>query len=158
MKIKEDIIKQLNDLLEGPLWLDESFKKKINNFPEELVFIRPIPELHSVGELISHITVWIDACIDRMNCIHNGLSDNDADDWRTNEILSKKGWPVLKEDFYKAHRRLIAYVETCTDDFLDQKYHVSEFTNKDVLFGLIHHDAYHLGQIGLTIKLLKSKA
>lgn len=155
MKIKEDIIKQVHDLLEGPLWLDESFKKKLMFITDDLAFTRPLPEIHSVAELISHLTVWIEACLDRMNCVPNTLKDNDEDDWRTNDVLRMKGWPVVKEDFYRAHKRLMEYTDTCNEEFLSKKYHNSEFTNKDILSGLIQHDAYHLGQIGITIKLLK---
>ncbi|PBQ31293.1 hypothetical protein CNR22_05780 [Sphingobacteriaceae bacterium] len=155
MKIKEDITKQLNDLLEGPLWLDENFNKKLAGLTDDLAFTRPIAEVHSVAELLSHISVWIEACLDRMNCIANTLKDNDENDWKTNEVLRKKGWSVLKKEFYRAHQRLIEYIDTCSEEFLSKKYHLSEFTNKDILFGLIHHDAYHLGQIGITIKLLK---
>ena len=155
--IQEDIIKQLKDLLERPLWLDENFKKKIATLSEREALRRPIPETHSVGELLSHLTVWINACLDRMEGKANDLKDNDANDWKTNALLSTKGWPVIKEEFFGAHHRLIAFIEKCDDDFLNKKYHVSEFSNKDIFFGLIHHDAYHLGQIGITIKLLQAK-
>lgn len=92
-----------------------------------------------------------------MNCVPNTLNDNDEKDWKTNDVLRVKGWSVVKADFYRAHERLMEYADTCNEDFLNKKYENSEFTNKDILFGLIQHDAYHLGQIGLTIKLLKSK-
>jgi uncharacterized damage-inducible protein DinB len=157
MRTKEDIIKQLQELQEGPLWLNENFKKKLAPIADELAFKRPLPEIHSVAELISHITVWMDACLDRMNCIPNTLQDNDVNDWKTNETLMQKGWTVLLEEFYKAHRRLIEFTDTCGDDFLNRQYQTTDFTNKDILFGLIQHDAYHMGQLGLTIKLLRAQ-
>ncbi|MBA3681270.1 MAG: DinB family protein [Bacteroidetes bacterium] len=157
MSVNNDIIKQLNDLVNGPLWLDENFKKKITGLSESDAMRRPIAEIHSVAELISHLNVWINACVDRMSGIPNDLKDNDLNDWKNNELLSDFGWDNLKNEFFSAHNRLVELTKTCDEEFLNKGYQSSEFTNKDILFGLIHHDAYHLGQIGITIKLLKLK-
>lgn len=156
MKIKDEIIIQIQNMLHGPLWLGESFSKKLNKLPETLAFERPLAEMHSVAEQVAHLTVWIEACIDRMNCISNELKENDPNDWKDINLLRQKGWSQIKEEFFKAHARLSSFADTCDDLFLNGKYQIDEFTNKDVLFGLIQHDAYHLGQIGITIKLLKA--
>lgn len=153
--MKQDLIKQLHDLLHGPLWLDEHFDKKLNSISAEEAFINPIPGLHSVAELLSHLNVWLRACMDRMTGIENELQDNSPDDWKTNEQLKADGWEVLKEEFFDLHDELIRLIEVSDGSFFEQPYHGSEFTHQDVLYGLIHHNAYHLGQMGLTIKFLK---
>lgn len=89
-KLIKNIVAQFQDIQEQELWLDENFKKKINNLPAGMAFIRPLPELHSVAELVHHILIW-----------------------RKESILKLKG--------------------------------------------LIHHDLYHLGQIGIVIKFLNLK-
>ena len=153
-----DIAKQLQDLISGPLWLDENFRKKIDGLTEEEAFTKPLPEIHSVAELVSHLYVWIKACMDRMNGLENDLKDNDANDWKANDDLKKQGWHQLREDYYRQHEALVKLAQNSDEAFLGKKYQQSGFSYKDILHGLIHHDAYHLGQIGITIKLLRRPA
>lgn len=108
-----------------------------------------------MAELVSHLHVWIKACMDRMNGVDNDLKDNDENDWRADEDLKQQGWQQLKEDFYRQHEALVKLAQSSDAAVLNKKYQQSDFTYKDILHGLIHHDAYHLGQIGITIKLLR---
>jgi uncharacterized damage-inducible protein DinB len=156
--MKEDIIKQLKAMLHGPLWLDEHFDKKLNSISGQKAFVIPHPNLHSVAELLSHLNVWFRACMDRMNGIENGLKDNSPDDWKSDERLKIKGWEALKTEFYNLHDELIRLIETKEASFFEQTYHGSSFSHKDILYGLIHHNAYHLGQMGLSMKFLKQHA
>lgn len=155
--MKQDLIKQFQDLLHGPLWLDEHFDKKLSSISAEEAFLNPLPHLHSVAQLLSHLNVWLRACMDRMTGIESELKDNGPDDWKSNTVLKTDGWDVLKEEFYDLHDELIRLIETSDDAFFEQLYHTSGFTHRDVLNGLVQHNAYHLGQMGLTIKFLKNK-
>lgn len=47
-------------------------------------------------------------------------------------------------------------IENEPDDFLEREY-VDGYKFKYLLEGLIHHDLYHLGQIGIVIKFLYTK-
>ena len=62
----KDIIRQLEDAENGDLWLDENFEKKLAQVSGEQAFSRPLPELHSVAELLSHLIVWRRVNIRRM--------------------------------------------------------------------------------------------
>jgi len=62
----EDMIKQLNDLHDGDVWLDETFAKKFEQINETDAFTRPLHDLHSPAELISHLIVWRRAVMDRL--------------------------------------------------------------------------------------------
>lgn len=155
--MKQDLIKQLQELLHGPLWLDEHFDKKLSSISAEEAFINPLPDMHSVAELLSHLNVWLRACMDRMTGTENSLKDHSPDNWKNNAQLKTDGWEVLKEEFYALHDELIRLIETSDDAFFEKPYPGSAFTHQDILNGLIHHNAYHLGQMGLTIKFLKMK-
>jgi hypothetical protein len=72
--IIKGIIRQLQDNLDGNNWLDESFKKKIEGIDEKLVFYRPIPEVHSVAELIGHITIWRTESMKKLQGIASSLT------------------------------------------------------------------------------------
>jgi uncharacterized damage-inducible protein DinB len=149
------IIQQLRDVENADLWLDENFEKKLSQVSEDKVFTRPIPELHSVAELISHLTVWRRVNIRRMKGETVPMEDDDPENWKTNEQLSKVGWGALLKDFYQSQRDLITMLEGKDDSYLDTTSTHYGKTFNYLMLGMIHHDMYHLGQLGLTVKFLK---
>lgn len=155
-KLIKNIVGQFRDIQEGELWLDENFKKKMGNLPEKLAFERPLPDLHSVAELISHILVWRKESIRKLKGLNAQLTMESPENWISNEVLMRKGWENLKSEFYQSQQDIIKLIENETDDYLERE-HTDGFTFKYLLEGLIHHDLYHLGQIGIVIKLLKRK-
>src|SRR5690606_29019066 len=98
-KLIRNIISQFFDIQEGENWIDESFKKKIDNITADKVFVRPHPQLHSVGELVSHILEWRRASMDRLRGRQPSLTVNSPENWRTNEELISIGWAKLKSVF-----------------------------------------------------------
>lgn len=87
------------DIQDEELWLDENFKKKIDRIPERLAFERPLPELHSVAELISHLYVWRKASVSKLSGKRSQLTIESAENWLANDVLREKGWDTLKSEF-----------------------------------------------------------
>ena len=54
----ENIIRQLEDVQNGHLWIGGTFDSKLKQLEEHLFFLRPLEDLHSVAEIISHLTLW----------------------------------------------------------------------------------------------------
>lgn len=150
-----DITRQLRDVENADIWLDENFEKKLSQVSKDAVFIRPHPGLHSVAELISHLIVWRRVNIRRMKGETVPMEDDDPENWKTNDQLRKIGWDALLKDFHQSQRDLIAMLEGKDDSYLDIVSTHYGKTFKYLMQGMIHHDMYHLGQLGLTIKFLK---
>jgi hypothetical protein len=69
------------------------------------------------------------------------------------ESLQQKGWSNLLADFKESQELLIALLNTKNDDFLESEYKEGKTFDYSIE-GIIHHDIYHLGQIGLVISIL----
>ena len=52
------LIFQLKETKSGKPWIGSSFDRKLSTLNNEEFFRRPLPNLHSVAELISHLTIW----------------------------------------------------------------------------------------------------
>lgn len=102
----EDILKQFNNLHDGDVWLDETFAKKFEQINETDAFTRPLPNLHSPAELISHLIVWCRAVMGRLKGRVVRLELDDPSNWKTNDELRPAGWDELKKNCTKASRRL----------------------------------------------------
>lgn len=152
-----DIIQQLNDLDNGDLWLSENFDGKLSLVNEANAFTRPLPDLHSPAELLAHLIEWRRVNIRRMHGETVKMEIDDPANWRTNDELRPNGWDALKKDFYQSKQDVIDMLSDKDDSYLDT---ISTHYGKDykyLLQGLIHHDVYHLGQLGITIKYLQRK-
>lgn len=149
----QNIILQLQDVQEQENWLDENFKNKIGSVTEDKVFNRPLPELHSVAELISHVLVWRIETIRKLKNMDAKLTVDSPENWRTNDELMAIGWTNLKDDFFQSLYTLIDILADKDDTFLSERYR-NDYSFKYLIEGLIHHDLYHLGQLGITIKFL----
>lgn len=103
----EDIIKQLNDLHDGDVWLDETFAKKFEQFNETDAFTRPLPDLHSPAELISHLIVWRRAVMGRLKGAVVRLELNDSSNWKPTMNCGLTGGKRLKKNCIKASRSLL---------------------------------------------------
>jgi uncharacterized damage-inducible protein DinB len=96
----KNIIRQLNEIQDGSLWFDQCFKEKINRLSGEEALTRPIPEIHSVAEHISHILEWRKECLRRFDGLSTDLMISDID-WKDNITLRGIGWENLKNFFMK---------------------------------------------------------
>ena len=82
---------------------------------------------------------------------------NSADDWKDTIALSEIGWTNLKNLFYESTVTLISALEKQDDTYLETKFLDTDYNFHYLIEGIIQHDLYHLGQIGITIKILNSK-
>ncbi|REE79890.1 DinB family protein [Lutibacter oceani] len=153
-----NFIKQLKEIQDGQIWLNVSFKKKLDLLDEKEVFKRPIPKLHSVAELISHLTFWRKEAILKIKTKKGLLTDESEENWLTIEQLKKIGWKKIQADYNNSLSEIILLLEQKDDSFLYETYYDNDYKDDyKYLFlieGMLHHDIYHLGQIGMLTKLL----
>ena len=143
----------------GQPWMGSTYSKKLNQIDETEVFIRPINDLHSIAEIMSHLTLWRSEAIVKIKTGRGTKTDDCEENWLSNEQLKSKGWHSIKTEFDSSLEELISLIEKKDDDFLKQEYYDTDFkgfyTYLWLLNGMIQHDAYHLGQIGIVVKFLK---
>lgn len=152
-------IQHLEDMVGGDSWLDESFEKKLAEVGPDNAFVRPIPDLHSVAELLSHVIVWRISVLSILKGGSRTLTMESPENWKSNGELKAIGWETLIAQFYETQNDLIKLLKRKDDEFLQEINPLSEghFDYNYYLCGIIDHDLYHLGQLGLTIKFLKKQ-
>lgn len=153
------LIEQLKDIQEGYNWIGSSFDKKLNSISEEQVFIRPREGILSIAEHISHLTLWREETILKIKTGKGSKTDACEENFLSLEKLQKKGWNNILTTYKNSLIEIIQLLEDKSDDFIDMEYYDTDFkgnyTYNFLLKGMLHHDVYHLGQIGITIKFLK---
>lgn len=152
---------QLEAINYKSLWLGSNVMEKIEGISNHTAFTRPIPELHSVAEIIGHLTALNINVINKIKAYLSIQQVYQPDYWRSNEELKTIGWKQLKEDYEQSILSLIILLKDKDDSFLEIIYQEDKFKGSNpfefLLEGVIHHILYHLGQIGIIIKLLIRK-
>lgn len=156
--IIQHISKQLKDIQNGKNWIGSSFESKLSNIDEQLFFTRPITDLHSIAEIISHLTLWRVEAILKIKTGKGSKTDDCEENWLPIDKLKTKGWKTIKQEYDNSLYELIELLENKEDTFLKETYYDTDFkgiyTYDFLINGMLHHDIYHLGQLGIIIKYL----
>jgi uncharacterized damage-inducible protein DinB len=140
--------------ISGEPWIDETFAKKLQLVNEGNAFRQPFPDMHSIAQLVSHLVEWQ---LSIFNIWKGGLRTVTMEsglNWLDNQTLQTRGWEALKRRFDETQQQMMQFLSAKDDQFL-QNVDAEGHTNKFYLEGLIDHNMYHLGQIGLVLRLLK---
>ena len=155
----ESLIQQYRDVQNGVLWMGANYLRRFNELDERDAFKRALPDLHSVAEILSHLTLWRRETILKIETGSGSKTDQCEENWLSNEKLLPLGWAQIRSDYDKSLEAIIDLLADKDDAFLDREYYDTDFKGhypyRFVLQGMLHHDLYHLGQIGLILKFLK---
>ena len=152
-------IQELKDVQDGHLWAGQNYTKKLSQVTEEQLFLRPIEGMHAIAEILSHLTLWRTETILKIKTGEGSKTDECEENWLPLQKLKKKGWEKIKSDYDQSLSDIIELLEEREDSFLDELYFDTDFKDhypyRFVINGMLHHDLYHLGQLGIIIKYLK---
>jgi len=150
-KVINNLISQFEEIYDGAPWLDESLTKKFKLVNEQNAFIRPQKDIHSIAEILSHLIVWRTEVLNRLKGNDRQLSEDSPENWRSNIELKEEGWEHLLSGFNRSQEELLSFLNSKDDKFLELPYFDRNYMY--LVEGLLHHDLYHLGQMGLVQKM-----
>jgi uncharacterized damage-inducible protein DinB len=146
-------IRQLNDLYDGEPWYGDSLLDKLDAFSPEMAFAVPAPGVHSIAQIVAHMLVWRRVLIEHLkgNTQFRPEADS-AEDWNPPAKLKSKGWEKLLSELADNQQVLLDLLAAQSEAWLEKPYRDGH-TYRYLLEGVIQHDVYHIGQIGLLGKM-----
>ena len=150
MREIERILDQLNRTWGGPSWTGVDIRPLLDGLTEEQARAHPLSNVHSIIELVAHISAWLDAVARRLAGIPTELTPEE--DWRD---LTQLPWPAALEELENAESRLCDAVARLSVDDLDTIVVGREYTVYVMVHGVIQHSMYHSGQISVLKKALQ---
>ena len=131
----------------GPMWHGPALAELLNGVSAAQASGRPLPDAHTIWELVLHIIVWCD--IARQRLTEQALGDPTSEqDWPP----VTGTWEAALERIAESHRALAAAARGLGDDQLTAEVTGLGYTVFDLLHGVIEHGTYHGGQIALLKK------
>jgi uncharacterized damage-inducible protein DinB len=162
METKEEllrIIDVLNDTYESEeAWYGPSLVESLRDITPKLAEMRLSSNTHSIAEIVYHMTTW------RIFTVRKLQGDAEFDiktqdkDWKKFPIVDEFEWEALQMELSLSQEELISELEKIeSDTFLEEFVPGRDYSYYTLIHGVIHHDVYHTGQIGLIKKALITK-
>ena len=101
--ILDQIAKQLQDLQQEELWMGQNFEEKLNQVDDKNAFRSPGSGIHSVAQIIAHLTAWKKDALLKIREGKGKLMDDHEENWPENEDLEQMGWSAIKGEFEAVH-------------------------------------------------------
>lgn len=150
----EHIITTLHSVLEGEPWFGRSVMSLLQDIDPGLVYKKPNENSHSLIELLYHMNTWAEFTLKRLQQDQEkDISVFEKLDWREIDP-SEHTWEKGVAQFKVTHDLIIELLETKDDEFLSGKVDYRDYDFRFLLYGIIQHDIYHIGQIAYIKKLL----
>jgi uncharacterized damage-inducible protein DinB len=151
------IVDQLEREHAGDPWHGSPLREILAGVDAAAAARKPIPDGHSIWELVLHVTGWKREVARRVGGAPAG--EPPAGDWPAIGETTDARWRAALADLDAAHRELVAAVSSLSEARLLEP--TNDPRNRPLgtgvsyyvlLHGAVQHDVYHAGQIALLKK------
>lgn len=111
----------------------------------------------SVAQLVAHMIAWRQYALERMTSdLDLRIEIGGPIDWPGHDALPS--WPELLSELTDTQERLLSLLSTHDDTWLDTLVPGTQYRYGFLISGIIDHDVYHLGQIGLVLRMVRQQS
>jgi uncharacterized damage-inducible protein DinB len=150
-------VRRISRLLEhgydGKPWYGTAFCKLLADVTAEQAAAQPVPGMHTIWQQVRHAIAWRQFALRLLRGeTVDGLSD--SENWPEAGGPDAAEWKQTLDELARTQTALQAALADLTDERLGDKAADKPFSLYVLLHGVIHHDAYHAGQIALLRNLI----
>jgi len=148
------IAEQLHNAFEGNAWHGPAVLELLADIDAATAAAHPLPDTHSIWELLLHIAAWDDAVNRRivLGKFGKALQLNDAENFPRVTDKGSAAWKDTIAHAKKAHRELLRTVASLSDERLRERVPGKPYDVGFMLQGVAQHEIYHAGQIAILKK------
>jgi len=151
-----DEVKFLRDQIEttfkGDSWHGPNLVKTLDGIDYTQAMMRPLGERHTIWELTDHISFWME---EGWKSVRDkaALNPDKKKDWAEMGATPEE-WSQSVNRLEAAVNMTLDALAEWRDEDLYKQVPGTEYTFKQMLHGMVHHNLYHTGQINLLKKKL----
>src|SRR5437588_2198693 len=146
----------LASAISGDAWYGDSLRKILDNVTAKQAEARPIPNAHSIWELVVHVEAWVKFCLGAVQGtpIPAWSTMPKEQDWPPVAATTDQAWQQAMNSFFSSHLKLAEELKALSDCRLEATVPGRPYTFYHLFQGMIQHAVYHGGQIALLKKML----
>src|SRR5262249_60140979 len=139
---------------EGEGWHGPSLRELLDGVTAEQAGARPIPNAHSIWELVNHVITWEQIARRRLEG-EGQFEIPDEINFPPVTDASEAAWQATLQSLEASHRSLREGIKKLDDAKLEETTPRTSYSTNELLHGAIQHDLYHAGQIALLKKAMQ---
>lgn len=144
------IADQLRRAFHGSAWHGPALFELLEDVDAAAAAAKPLPDVHSIWELVLHVAVWDDAALRRLEGKKwqpTGLAN-----FPPVSAATETGWREAMADARRTHDTLVKTVAALPDSRLGDRVPGKRYDFYHMLHGIAQHELYHAGQIAILKK------
>jgi len=151
------IARQLTSTIEGEAWYGDSLRDILRGVTTEQARAHPIPQAHSIWELVLHLDAWINFYCGAVRGIRMPpWPEMPTDqDFPPVQGADEESWEICVDSLLANHSRFAEMIQNFGDDRLESTVPGRTYDFNQLFQSASLHAAYHGGQIALLKKMLK---
>jgi uncharacterized damage-inducible protein DinB len=155
METMQQIAKHFRDFYSGGNWTASNLKKNLQGITWKEATTK-VHDLNTIAALVYHMNYYVRAMLN----VFRGTPMNASDKYSFDlpPVNSQEDWEKLVQQSFDDATALAEFIENLppgkmTETFVDPKY--GNYLRN--IMGVIEHNHYHLGQIALIKKIVRSE-
>lgn len=141
---------QLERALKGDAWHGDSWREVLEDVSLADAVRRPIPQAHSIAEIVLHTTTWHEVVKRRLDGETPAVTDEQ--NWPKAVFASEAEWTAATERLFETGQLLADTVGAFPEARLPDERPANAGTWYHLAIGILQHELYHAGQVGLLRK------
>ena len=144
------IADELHRAFYGNAWHGPSVLELLSDVSAATAADRPIPDAHTIWELLLHIAVWDNSGLVRLS--GKKYQPTGTDNFPLVTRPTEAAWRKAVAQAKRAHDTLEKTVASLPDSRLRDRVPGKRYDFSHMLHGIVQHELYHAGQIALLKK------
>jgi uncharacterized damage-inducible protein DinB len=144
------IAEQLRRAFSGDAWHGPALLELLQDVDAATAAAKPVPDAHSIWELVLHIAMWDAAAVRRLN--GEKTQPTGTANFPIVPKPSESAWRKAVAEAKRAHDVLVKMVAALPEARLRERVPGKKYDFYFMLHGVAQHELYHAGQIALLKK------
>ncbi len=151
----EHIVQLLEVSFNGTPWYGTSVMDQLKVMDHKVVNAT-VQGCNSIAACVQHIIQWRVLVIEKLKGnVPFNIEMNTKEDWPMLEVEGAIGWKKLLGRLQETQDEIVHLLSDKGATFLDTIVVGKSYDYRTLINGMVQHDVYHLGQVGLIYSQLK---
>lgn len=151
-------IKRLQSLFEklynGDPWIDISILPVLEELDADTASARPVKNCNSIWEIVNHLVSWRKNVVKRLK--GEAIRTPSHNYFKKINTPSEKAWRQTLQQLDASQKEWLQLLKKIKVSDFGKQYAGNNMTYYEHIQGILQHDAYHLGQIVLLLKMIRA--
>ncbi len=152
MSNAELIADQLRRAFYGDAWHGPAMLELLDDIDADTAAAHPIPEVHSIWELLLHVEVWDKSALVRLT--GKKFQPQGEDNFPPVTNPTRAEWRKAVAAAKRTHDTLVKTVTKLSEERLQDRVPGKKYNFEHMLHGIAQHELYHAGQIAILKKAI----